>query len=195
MNLKSKHFDSIRSTKKALKEVKSIQTCDWDHCKDTAPYPAPAADGSTQQRYFCIQHIKVYNKSFNFFEKMSDEEITEYKESSTTGHRPTWTLGTRRAGTQGIQDKWKDPLELMKHYTTTSQRTKIAQARTASPGQISALDILDLTEVAKADEVKARYKKLIKKFHPDANGGDRKYEARLQRSIQAYEYLKASGFC
>ena len=46
-------------------------------------------------------------------------------------------------------------------------------------------------KTAAAKDIKARYKQLIKKFHPDANGGDRKYEARLQRTIQAYEYLKS----
>ena len=127
-----------------MHEVKSVQLCDWSECNETGSYPAPAADETEKQRYFCLKHVKIYNKSFNFFEKMSDEEIVEYKDSSATGHRPTWTMGTRRAGQ--AQDKWKDPLELMKHYTTASQRTKIANSKKASSGQSAALEVLNLDE-------------------------------------------------
>ena len=67
--------------------------------------------------------------------------------------------------------------------------------RRISAGQKRALNILDLDIKATAKDVRAAYKSLVKKFHPDANGGDRKHEERLQRVIKAHEYLKASGFC
>ena len=44
-------------------------------------------------------------------------------------------------------------------------------------------------------EIKARYKLLVKRHHPDANGGDRSLEDRLREVIQAYSYLKSVGFC
>ncbi len=55
--------------------------------------------------------------------------------------------------------------------------------------------MLDLDETADAKAVRQRYKQLIKKYHPDSNGGDRRYEDQLQRVIKSYQYLKASGFC
>ena len=44
-------------------------------------------------------------------------------------------------------------------------------------------------------EIKARFKVLVKRHHPDSHGGDRSYEDRLRAVIQAYNYLRAAGFC
>ena len=43
-------------------------------------------------------------------------------------------------------------------------------------------------------EIKVRFKALVKRHHPDANGGDRSTEDRLREIIQAYNYLKSIGF-
>jgi DnaJ-class molecular chaperone len=57
-----------------------------------------------------------------------------------------------------------------------------------------ALDALGLEADASAQDVKARFKSLVKRHHPDANGGDRSSEDRLREIIQAYKYLKSIGF-
>ncbi len=57
------------------------------------------------------------------------------------------------------------------------------------------LDQLGLPPTAKADDIKTRYKELVKRHHPDANGGDRSSEERLRQIIQAYKYLRQAGFC
>ena len=59
--------------------------------------------------------------------------------------------------------------------------------------QIMALDTLQLAHNATLIEIKARYKELVKRFHPDANGGDRGAEERLKQVIKAYGVLRASG--
>ena len=56
------------------------------------------------------------------------------------------------------------------------------------------LDALGLDETATGPEIKQRYKELVKRHHPDANGGDRSTEDRLRSIIEAYNTLKASGF-
>ncbi|VBB69185.1 FIG003437: hypothetical with DnaJ-like domain [invertebrate metagenome] len=38
-------------------------------------------------------------------------------------------------------------------------------------------------------EVKARYKELVKRLHPDVHGGDRTSEERLKIVIEAYKTL------
>ena len=40
--------------------------------------------------------------------------------------------------------------------------------------------------------IKARYKELVKRLHPDANGGDRSSETRLQDVIVAYKTLMSA---
>ena len=59
--------------------------------------------------------------------------------------------------------------------------------------QIIAMDTLQLAHNATLIEIKARYKELVKRFHPDANGGDRGAEERLKQVIKAYGVLRASG--
>jgi DnaJ-class molecular chaperone len=58
-----------------------------------------------------------------------------------------------------------------------------------------ALDTLGLDETASASAIKAQYKGLVKKFHPDAHGGDRSFEERLRDIIKAHDTLKAAGLC
>ena len=59
--------------------------------------------------------------------------------------------------------------------------------------QIRALELLNLDASATLHEIKARYKELVKRFHPDANGGDRGAEERLKQVIKAYGVLRAAG--
>ena len=193
MNLKSKYFDSIRISKTGSNEVEAQVICDWPDCSEVGSYPAPAAEGSSEKRYFCLEHIRTYNQSFNFFEGMSEADIAAFQRSARTGHRPTWTMGANR-NTPGQSGnwQWQDPLDLVSEVSDGKAR---APVKRASSGQIRALEVLELDENATAEEVKTRYKARIKKFHPDANNGDRSYEEKLNKVIQAYNYLKASGFC
>ena len=192
MNLKSKYFDTIRMKKSPIKEVKSSQTCDWPECSKMAGYPAPIAGDAKVKRHFCFRHVQQYNKTFNFFENMDAEDVVAYQRSSSTGHRPTWTIGTKGRDKKG-RLKWEDSIELMdtsrSSHKVTDQHYKIA-----SIGQIRALDILNLDERADSNMIKHRYKERIKQYHPDTNGGDRQYEQLLTKIIQAYNYLRASGF-
>lgn len=60
---------------------------------------------------------------------------------------------------------------------------------------MKALDDLGLPHSAASEEIKSRYKELVKRHHPDANGGDRSSEGRLRQIIQAYKLLKQAGLC
>jgi DnaJ-class molecular chaperone len=57
---------------------------------------------------------------------------------------------------------------------------------------LKALMTLELDGSATQAKIKARYKDLVKRHHPDANGGDRSSEDRLREIIQAYNYLRAN---
>jgi preprotein translocase subunit Sec63 len=59
--------------------------------------------------------------------------------------------------------------------------------------QLDALAVLNLEEGATLHDIKARYKELVKRFHPDANGGSRGTEERLRQVIRAYGHLRATG--
>jgi len=53
------------------------------------------------------------------------------------------------------------------------------------------LHTLDLDANATDTSIKARYKDLVKKHHPDANGGDRSSEEKLREIIKAYNFLRS----
>lgn len=211
MNLNSKYFDMIRiarpqATKHTLAEATKL--CDWAGCKKRGEYPAPSPGHQGAQttntrehkRNFCATHIGDYNKSYDFFEGMTDEDMAQYRRAATTGHRPTWNLGVRRA--KPAQERaFEDPLDILADKLgekTRKKRGKNASAAHATPsseGQRRALDALNLNPDAQPPDVRKQYKQLVKQYHPDTNGGDRTYEDRFQKTVQAYQYLRASGFC
>jgi hypothetical protein len=150
--------------------------------------------------------VREYHNSYNFFSGMSEDAVAQYQKEALTGHRPTWKLGslggkpaaTRSRGRVREADRpADDPFSLFGemgarragHAKTAPEGRKILNA------QRRALDALGLEDDAKRVDIKARFKMLVKRHHPDANGGDRGSEARLREIIQAYNYLKTAGFC
>jgi hypothetical protein len=155
---------------------------------------------------FCLQHVREYNSSYNFFAGMSDDAVAQYQKDALIGHRPTWKMGSiggNRSGKRarrefrGFETAADDPFSLFGEAgdrTGGSKRTA-PEARKIFNAQRQALDALGLEADAKRADIKARFKLLVKRHHPDANGGDRGSEARLREIIQAYNYLKSAGFC
>ena len=55
---------------------------------------------------------------------------------------------------------------------------------------VKAFSILGLSVGMKWEKVQEKFKKLVKKFHPDMNAGNKKYEDRLKVITLAYTQLK-----
>lgn len=195
MKLNSKYFDMIRIHRPQAMVGEQHVQCAWPACDEHASFPAPIMPGSKDRRFFCKAHIVEHNQNYNFFEGMSDNEAEAYRRGATTGHRPTWSLGARRArGEQAFDWQFHDPLEIMQHAGPVAGETR-KTGKSISPGQKRALAMLDLDETADDAAIRQQYKLLVKRYHPDMNGGERHFEDELNRVIQAYHYLKASGFC
>ena len=200
MNLNSKYFDIIRAARREPSHAPSqtdTPACDWPDCPLSGDYPAPAGPNSAERRHFCYAHVRDYNRSYNYFEGMSDEDAERFRRAAQTGHRPTWAMGARRAHGSRVEDwQFQDPLELMgdKGVGQNGEFDNRGGAKVTS-GQKRALEVLELPAAAKPEEVRKRFKVLVKQYHPDTNGGNRAYEDELQSVIQAHDYLKASGFC
>lgn len=211
MKLDSHWFDSIRISARGQGRGRGARarqqeeapkakpgTCDVPGCNGRADHKAPKGrDRENEYHHFCLEHVRDYNKSYNWFDGMSDQEVSEWLESRATGHRPTWTMGARKG-------EARDPRYWSEHVHDTfgvfggDPRQDRSQPEEPSRvvGKIErrALDTLNLDERATGPEIKARYKDLVKRHHPDANGGDRSKERRLREIIEAYRTLKASGF-
>lgn len=93
MTITSKLFDSIRiSSNKKQKAEAEAQKCQWEGCEKVASHKAPAGrNHEGQYLHFCIDHVRAYNKNFNYFSGLSDKDIAKFQKDALTGHRPTWT--------------------------------------------------------------------------------------------------------
>lgn len=206
MKLDSKFFDSIRVAPKRADKRTEQPRCQWKGCPGHGLYRAPRGRGREGQYYlFCMQHIRDYNTSYNYFDGMSEPEVEEYQRDAVTGHRPTWRMGTgfdRRpgassgAGGHGTGDPRghaADPHGFFAGGGHTRQEQPMERRRSVRPLERKALETLRLTETAQRPEIKARFKELVKRHHPDLNGGDSRSEDRLREVIQAYTFLRQAG--
>ncbi len=200
MKLDSKIFDKIRVKPRGAKpeaEVKTEQGCEWEGCAKPARFKAPKGRGAEGMFHnYCLQHVQEYNKTYNYFNGMGDQDVSSYQKASQTGHRPTWKLGDNahaRAGSvRGTAKNLRDPFELFGKNAKPAQ-TKLG--RNLRKAELEALATLGLDDSATPEQAKAQYKLLVKRLHPDANGGSRANEETLKAVIKGFDTLRASGFC
>jgi DnaJ-domain-containing protein 1 len=132
----------------------------------------------------CLDHVREFNAGYNFFDGLSPDEIHEaqsplagWERMETRKGRPAFSFG--------------DPHEMF--GGETSRRP--APRRWAGTGDQQALATLGLGDAATATDVRRAYKRLVRRYHPDSNEGDRGQEGKLQAVVNAYTHLKqASAF-
>ena len=146
---------------------------------------------------FCLEHVREYNQSYNYFAGMSEDAVARYQKDAVTGHRPTWKMGFNGGAERAHGETPIDPFDVLREFGGARPRPErpAPEARTVRNAERKAFDTLGLDVDAAAAEIKARFKELVKRHHPDANGGDRSCEDRLVEIIQAYNYLKSAKFC
>lgn len=175
--------------------------CDWASCVAPGECRAPKGPDRLRDYYwFCPRHASEYNKSWNFFAEMSEDDVREYQKASATGHRPTWSMRTN-SGPRARQTKWSEAAqrawagEFADPFDLFNREDAAEGPRRPTLGKLEerAFDTLGFQERAAPDEVRTRYAELVKRFHPDANDGDRTSEGRLQQVIEAYKTLKRAG--
>ncbi|HMK70382.1 MAG TPA: J domain-containing protein [Xanthobacteraceae bacterium] len=209
MRTHSPLFDRIRVKPDQDSRLRAeLPACQWPGCSAPATHRAPKGRLRANEYWrFCLEHVREYNNSYNFFAGMSEDAIAKYQKEAITGHRPTWKMGsiggTRRNSWRDSADfrasNWAadDPFTLFGESGghRRSGRAPPPEGRTILNAQRRALGVLGLEADAKRADIKARFKVLVKRHHPDANGGDRTSEERLREIIQAYNYLKSAGYC
>lgn len=205
MTKNSSLFDSIRiKPRRSPKEKKPEgPICAWEGCEKVATHKAPRgrmAEG--EYIHFCIDHVREYNKSYNYFTGMGDDAVKSFQKDAMTGHRPTWDMGANAWGENGRKPDAGDPVSwkeerVTNRYDRASRRNaRIAAVnglRKLKPLELKALETLELDATADSSAIKTRYKALVKKHHPDLNGGDPDAADKLRDIISAYNHLKAAG--
>ncbi len=175
--------------------ARKTRVCDHANCDLEGTHPAPMRQGRGKY-YFCVQHAADYNRSFNFFEGMSEAEAAAFARNERFGHKRTWRMGTGPMGGRKAADtfdprRWAgrrffdmDDVAEATGQATHNHRTSL---------QLRALRELDLESDASPSQVRARYADYVRRFHPDSNKGDRSLEDKLQRVLRAGKLLKAAG--
>ena len=200
MNLNSPLFDKIRTRRKAeAASATKPRGCEHVGCNKAGEYRAPKGRASEGQYWnFCLDHVKAYNQTYNYFVGMTDDAIARYQKDSVVGHRPTWSMGTNSRGghAQTRPDQAaSDVFDLFGGDGPKNRKAAPEAPRKPAIGPLAlkSLERLGLEEGADADTIKTRFKSLVKQLHPDVNGGDRATEDQLREIIDAYNTLKASG--
>jgi len=222
VKLNSKYFDSIRIAPRKMRGLEQPphvraaaaevpRNCEWAGCREPGRHRAPRANAvpnldagaDAQYAWFCETHIREFNGSYDFFKGMSDADIATFQRDALTGHRPTWNLGVNAANTAfgprfgAARDRaspFRDAFGFFEDAAGSARPEEPQMRRKPRALEQQALETLGLDGSASLNEIKARYKELVKRHHPDANGGDRSAEERLRKVIQAYDYLRKSGY-
>jgi hypothetical protein len=164
--------------------VEYMHTCEWPECREHGAHRAPHSRQKLRSfRWFCLLHIREYNKGWNYYEGMNEAEVEADVRLDTVWRRPSWRMGTARFPSSA--DGLNDPFGLFEGQDGETKPTW------RSP-EAEAMAVLDLSGPFTAADLKARYKKLVKRHHPDANGGDKACEERFKQISPAYETLMDS---
>ena len=205
----SPYFDRIRVKPDKDRRLRAEHPpCEWPGCGGAATHRAPKGRQRENEYWrFCLGHVREYNQSYNFFAGMNLDDIAKYQKDAVVGHRPTWKMGMNGTGkptgrshsARFAPDGAADPFDLIREFggaagTRESERLRRRETRTIHNAERKALDVLGLEGRATTEDIKVRFKLLVKQHHPDVNGGDRSTEDRLRDIIQAYKYLKSVGF-
>lgn len=156
--------------------------------------PLPRGDGPTEYRWLCLDHVRAFNSRYNFFNGMSPDEIHD-------AQRPYagWESETRAFAANGADrpPRWadfSDPLDAIgARFRERMEKERQRQdGKPLSGADRRALNILGLDQDVDRRGLRQRYSELVRKFHPDRNGGDRSMEKALQEVIAAYQHLKSA---
>lgn len=160
--------------------------CDAPGCEAVGEFRAPRDRSRLRDYYhFCLEHVRAYNQAWDYYKGMSASEIENNLRDDSGWQRPTWPLG-RLGNTKINPEIFQDPLGLFGQAPPTPRKS----AKEAPPELRAALDLLGLGWPLEDTTLRARYKELAKRYHPDSNGGDRSFEDKMKDINRAYSLLR-----
>ena len=171
-------------------EKAGVKECFYRSCTMEAKFPAPKRPKKIKEIiWLCKSHIKEHNKSWNFFSKMSREEIEQCVKLDVIGWRPSWPLGSQKSKFFRNTEKIFNSFDWYNEQDNKKSKSKFSK-HSMAPKKREALDLLGLKEDFTYKKLKEKYKKLVKIHHPDLNKGSKKHEEKLKMINQAYGILK-----
>jgi len=186
-------------------QVESARHCHAGYCGEAALYPAPNSrplpksyshkdyihdDEPTERKWYCLEHIREFNASWDFFSGMSESEIEAFRKDAVTGHRETHAIGPKAIHReQGkINKAYEDAWKFKMGFEYIREREEEVYNEIPE-SEMKAMHILGISYPTSKKDLKKRYHELVKLYHPDKNGG-KKGEEKLKIINQAYTLLK-----
>ena len=161
--------------------------CDWDNCNNSGIYKAPIEkDNSRKYRLLCLKHIKIFNKNWNYFENMNNQQIEFFIKSDLTWHKATKKFGSSE---NFFNILWNNALEDKLNIFESSNFIDFKKTKISKTDK-DALNVMELNTDVKWEQIQSKFKQLVKKYHPDKNQGNKKFEDKLKKITLAYSQLK-----
>jgi hypothetical protein len=202
MSQDSKIFVPLSSGRKkpAAAAPLSGAKCQWKDCEKSGAHRAPVGrDAEGLYLFFCTEHVKAYNRGYNFNPDLSDPDVARYQREAAAGARPSWGSQVRQATEPPLPSNERSgsakAINARKNAAERQAARVEAQTRKLKVLEAKAFETLGLSADATPEEISRRYKERLKMYHPDANQGQRSAEDQLQASIEAHRILKLNGFC
>lgn len=177
-------FMAPRKKKSSEPDI-SGHDCSWAGCGEPGNYKAPRSRARLNEyQWFCLPHVQAFNKNWNYFEGMNEEQIYAFQKDAVLGHRPTWKPDINP---KHMEQKLEAALHRFFGGTPTPQQLATLKPINAKDKQ--ALAVLDLEHPVDMADIKKQYRVLAKKHHPDVNRGDTKAADTFRRLTEAYDHL------
>tara|TARA_Y100000741_G_C17979138_1_gene447152 strand:+ start:19 stop:537 length:519 start_codon:yes stop_codon:yes gene_type:complete len=162
--------------------------CEWENCEESGKYKAPLEkDNSKNYKWLCKEHIIFFNKNWNYFDGMSQNEIENFLKSDITWHRPTQKFGS---SDNFFNILWNNALSDKFNFFKEEKVSENFSNRILSEKDKDAFKIMELEFNANWTQIQKKFKTLVKKFHPDRNSGNKEFEDKLKKITLAYSHLK-----
>lgn len=177
--------------------------CSAPGCGAPGEFRAPGTmrasfDGPGQWRWLCLEHVREFNAGYDWFDGMTPDEILAAQSPIAGWERETRAFSAGAGATPRWAD-FDDPLDAIGARASdikrrAASRPDMAPARFTAKER-TALEAMGLGPQTDRHALRKRYSELVRRYHPDRNGGDRSHESRLQVVIEAYQLLrKAAAF-
>ena len=162
--------------------------CEWKNCDKKGEFRAPIEkDNSKKYKWLCEEHIKLFNKSWNYFEGMNQNEIENFLKSDLTWHRPTQKFDS---SDNFFNILWNNALDDKFTFYKKDKNFNNLKNKKLSEKDKDAFKIMGLELSADWPIIQKKFKTLVKKFHPDRNAGNKEFEDKLKKITLAYSHLK-----
>jgi len=162
--------------------------CEWSNCKENGEFKAPLErDNSKSYRWLCEEHIKLFNKNWNYFDGMGQNEIENFIKSDLTWHRPTQKFGS---SDNFFSILWNNALNDNFNFFKQEKVIDSLGGNKLSEKDKDAFKIMELEINAGWPIIQKKFKTLVKKLHPDRNAGNKEFEDKLKKITLAYSHLK-----